>query len=197
MKNIHRLLIGTSIACFCGVYSGYAEDNHDHDHDHDHHSEHATEKRQLDSHEHGVSILKIAVEGQNVQMELESPANDIIGFEHAPKNNKQKVAIENALSELQDAAGIFFPSSEANCKIDENSAEFEIEEGRSETHSGFHVIWKMTCSDLKRFTNLETTFFELFPKAKEIEVEIISESGQNAIEWESDMKKIKLPTFIK
>ena len=38
MKNIHRLLIGTSIACFCGVYSGYAEDNHDHDHDHDHHS---------------------------------------------------------------------------------------------------------------------------------------------------------------
>ena len=197
MKNIHRLLIGTSIACFSGVYSGYAEDNHDHDHDHDHHSEHATEKRQLDSHEHGVSILKIAVEGQNVQMELESPANDIIGFEHAPKNNKQKVAIENALSELQDAAGIFFPSSEANCKIDENSAEFEIEEGHSETHSGFHVIWKMTCSDPKRLTNLETTFFELFPKAKEIEVEIISESGQNAIEWESDMKKIKLPTFIK
>jgi hypothetical protein len=144
-----------------------------------------------------VSILKIAVEGQNVQMELESPANDIIGFEHAPKNNKQKVAIENALSELQDAAGIFFPSSEANCKIDENSAEFEIEEGHSETHSGFHVIWKMTCSDPKRLTNLETTFFELFPKAKEIEVEIISESGQNAIEWESDMKKIKLPTFIK
>ena len=197
MKNIHRLLIGTSIACFCGVYSGYAEDNHDHDHDHDHHSEHATEKRQLDSHEHGVSILKIAVEGQNVQMELESPANDIIGFEHAPKNNKQKVAIENALSELQDAAGIFFPSSEANCKIDENSAEFEIEEGHSETHSGFHVIWKMTCSDPKRLPNLETPFFELFPKAKEIEVEIISESGQNAIEWESDMKKIKLPTFIK
>ena len=197
MKNIHRLLIGTSIACFCGVYSGYAEDNHDHDHDHDHHSEHATEKRQLDSHEHGVSILKIAVEGQNVQMELESPANDIIGFEHAPKNNKQKVAIENALSELQDAAGIFFPSSEANCKIDENSAEFEIEEGHSETHSGFHVIWKMKCSNPSQFTNLETTFFQLFPKAKEIEVEIISESGQKAMEWESDTKKIKLPTSIK
>ena len=75
MKNIHRLLIGTSIACFCGVYSGYAEDNHDHDHDH--HSEHATEKRQLDSHEHGVSILKNAVEGQNVQLKLEYQAKHI------------------------------------------------------------------------------------------------------------------------
>ena len=36
-----------------------------------------------------------------------------------------------------------------------------------------------------------------FPKAEEIEVEIISESGQKAIEWESDMKKIKLPTSVK
>jgi len=37
----------------------------------------------------------------------------------------------------------------------------------------------------------------LFPKAKEIEVEIISESGQKAMEWESGTKKIKLPTSVK
>ena len=84
MKNTHRLLIGTSIACFCVIHSGHAEDSHEHD------SEHTVETRQLESHEHGVSTLKIAIEGQNEQMELESPANDIVGFEHAPENNKQK-----------------------------------------------------------------------------------------------------------
>ena len=192
MKSIHRLLIGTSIACICGVYSGHAaEDSHEHD------SEHADEKRQLESHEHGVSTLKIAIEGQNVQMELESPANDIVGFEHAPENDKQKAAIESALIQLRNATGVFTPSTEANCIIKENSAEFEIEEGHSETHSGFHVTWKMTCSNPKQLTSLETSFFKLFPKAKEIEVEMISASGQKAIEWESDMKKIKLPTSIK
>ena len=111
--------------------------------------------------------------------------------------DKQKADIENALSLLQKATGVFIPSSEAECITNEYSAEFEIEEGHSETHSGFHVIWKMKCSNPSQFTNLETTFFQLFPKAKEIEVEIISESGQKAMEWESDTKKIKLPTSIK
>ena len=202
MKNVSHLLIGTSIACLLAVYSAHAdEDSHGHsdhaDEDSHGHSDHAGEKRQLDSHEHGVSTLKIAIEGQNVQMELESPGNDIVGFEHAPENDNQKADVESALSQLKNEAGFFIPSSEANCKIKENSAEFEIEEGDSETHSAFHVIWKMKCSNPSQFTNLETTFFQLFPKAKEIEVEIISESGQKAMEWESDTKKIKLPTSIK
>ena len=204
MKNIHHLVIGITIVCFSGLYSLHAaEDSHHHDSEHagedshHHDSEHAGEKRQLDSHQHGVSTLKIALEGQSMQMELESPANDIVGFEHAPENNKQKADIENALSLLQKATGVFIPSSEAECITNENSAEFEIEEGHSETHSGFHVIWKLTCSNPKQLKNLETTFFELFPKAHEIEVEIISASGQKAIEWESDINKIKLPTSIK
>ena len=192
MENIHRLLIGVSIVFFCGVYSGYAAKDH-----HEHDSEHAAEKRQLDSHEHGVSTLKIAIEGQNMEMELESPANDIVGFEHAPENNKQKADIEHALSLLRKTTGVFIPSSKANCKTNENSAEFEIEEGHSETHSGFHTTWKMTCSNPNQLTNLETTFFKLFPKAEEIEVEIISASGQKAIEWGNDIKKIMLPTSIK
>ena len=44
-----------------------------------------------------------------------------------------------------------------------------------------------------KIKNLETTFFQQFPKAEEIEVEVISASGQKAIEWENNMKKINLP----
>ena len=153
----------------------------------------ASEKRQLDSHEHGVSTLKIALEGQNLQMELESPANDIVGFEHAPENIKQEDDVKRALTLFQNSSGIFMPSPEANCKIKDNSAEFEIEKGEGETHAGFHVTWKATCLNPNQLTSLKTTFFKLFPKAEEIEVEVISASGQKAIEWENDMKKINLP----
>ena len=64
--------MGLCISFCYGVFSSYASENHEH------------EKRQLDSHEHGVSTLKIALEGQSIQMKLESPANDIVGFEHFP-----------------------------------------------------------------------------------------------------------------
>ena len=36
-------------------------------------------------------------------------------------------------------------------------------------------------------------FFQIFPKAEELEVQIISEKSQSAIEWESDTKTIKIP----
>jgi len=181
-KNINILVIGLCISFSCWVYSSHASESHDH------------EKRQLDSHEHGVSTLKIALEGQNIQMELESPAHDIVGFEHLPKNNKQKAEVNHALSLLQEPNEVFILSSEANCKITDNEAEFEVENGEGATHAGFHVTWKINCENPKRLKNLETTFFKLFQKAEEIEVEIISGSGQEAIEWESSMKKIKLPT---
>jgi hypothetical protein len=152
---------------------------------------HASEKRQLDSHEHGVSTLKIALEGQILQMELEAPANDIVGFEHAPENESQKAAIERALSLLKTKSGIFNTPATAKCKITDVSGEFEVEKN----HAGFHVSWKIKCLNPKQIKNLETTFFQIFPKAEEIEVEVISASGQKAIEWRNDKTKIKLPAF--
>ena len=85
-KNILTLLFGIFISLGFGFYSTQASEKHGHEKEHKHKKEHAHdhEKRQLDSHEHGVSTLKIAIEGKELNMELESPANDIIGFEHAP-----------------------------------------------------------------------------------------------------------------
>ena len=182
-------MLGLVITCGFGVYSSQASDEkHGHGKE-----EHGHEKRQLDSHEHGVSRLKIALEGQTLEMELESPANDIVGFEHAPENKIQKSAVEKALSLLKSKSGIFKTPSAATCNIKDVSGEFEVEKD----HAGFHITWKIKCLHPNKIINLETTFFQKFPKAKEIEVEIISASGQKAIEWENDMKKIKLPTLSK
>jgi len=151
----------------------------------------AAEKRQLDSHEHGVSTLKIAIEKNIFEMELESPADDIVGFEHAPENEKQKSQIDKALAIFKDKKGIFIPSPAASCKITDHSAEFET--NASSGHAGFHVKWQMSCSHPEKITTLATSIFKSFPKTKEIEVEIISGAGQKAIEWENTINQIKLP----
>jgi len=189
--------MGLFISCCFGISSSQASEKHEKEHGHDkkhgHEKEHGHDKRQLESHEHGVSTLKIALEGQTLEMELESPANDIVGFEHAPENESQKAKIENALAVLKSKAGIFKTTSAANCQIKDVSGEFEVQKD----HAGFHITWKIKCLNPRKIKNLETTFFQQFPKAEEIEVEIISASGQKAIEWENNTKKIKLPTFSK
>jgi hypothetical protein len=185
IKTICTFALGLFITCGFGVYSSQASEKHKKEHDH--------EKRQLESHEHGVSTLKIALEGQSLEMQLESPANDIVGFEHAPENKIQKTAVARALTLLKSKSGIFKTPSAANCRIDNVSGDFEVEKD----HAGFHIIWKIICLSPKQLNNLETTFFQKFPKAKEIEVEVISASGQKAIEWENDVKMIKLPALSK
>lgn len=41
---------------------------------------HAGEK----AHQHGVAILEVAVDGGTLRLRLESPLNNLAGFEHAP-----------------------------------------------------------------------------------------------------------------
>ena len=125
-----------------------------------------------------------------IEMELESPADDIVGFEHAPENEKQKSQINKALAIFKDKKGVFMPTPAAGCKITGHSAEFESDP--SSGHAGFHVRWEMSCSNPSKIKNLSTSFFKSFPKAEEIEVEVVSEAGQKEIEWEKDQNKIQL-----
>ena len=194
---VYTSILVAGIFCVSLYYSAQAlaaEKGHSDSHKHGekgHSDKHEDgQKRQLDSHEHGVSVLKIAAEKNMIEMELESPANDIVGFEHAPENEKQKSQINKALAIFKDKKGVFMPTPAAGCKITGHSAEFESDP--SSGHAGFHVKWKMSCSNPSKIKNLSTSFFKSFRKAEEIEVEVVSDAGQKEIEWEKDQNKIKL-----
>ena len=147
------------------------------------------ETRQLESHEHGVSKLQISIEGNIIQYELEAPANDIVGFENSPKNEKQKESINKAINLFKSTDGLFTTSSNANCRSSKIDVEFKVEG----THAGFHAKWNSKCKKISELKKLTTMFFQIFPKAEELEVQIISDKGQSAIEWENDIKTITLP----
>ena len=80
-----------------------------------------------------------------------------------------------AIAVFKDKAGLFFPNVEAQCKITKNSAEFEADAGSG--HAGFHVKWHLSCENLSKIHVLSTSFFKIFPKAKEIEVDAVADKG--------------------
>ena len=75
------------------------------------------ERRQLGAHEHGHGRLNIAVEGGSVAMELIAPAADIVGFEHEPKTDEQRTAIEQAKGTLADPLALFVLPPSAGCRL--------------------------------------------------------------------------------
>ncbi|MGE3915961.1 MAG: DUF2796 domain-containing protein [Hyphomicrobiaceae bacterium] len=79
---------------------------------------HAQEaRREVGAHAHGEGRLSIAIEGGRVELELEVPAADIVGFEHAPSNAGQRKAIADAKARLGKALTLFVPAPGANCRL--------------------------------------------------------------------------------
>ena len=78
---------------------------------------HAHEQRHHHAHEHGVSKLKVAIDGPVLEIRLESPGMDIVGFEHAPSTDEDKQAIAKAEEILTAGASLFALSANARCTL--------------------------------------------------------------------------------
>lgn len=73
----------------------------------------------LDAHEHGVGVLNLAIEGDEVEMELTAPGADIVGFEHMPGNEEQEKTVEGAVHLLEDLTALFEMPAAAGCELEE------------------------------------------------------------------------------
>ena len=71
--------------------------NHEHSHAHAH-EEHAS----LDAHEHGVASLNVALDGQTLEIQLQSPAMNLVGFEHEAKSDADKAKVASEITKLAE-----------------------------------------------------------------------------------------------
>lgn len=104
-----------------GVAAAESHDLHDHhehheSYDHDEHIDHQESDHQGHDHHggehhgahiHGVGHLNVAVEGSMVTVYLQTPAADIIGFEHVAENKEERTKVAAAHKKLNDASSLF------------------------------------------------------------------------------------------
>lgn len=154
-------------------------------HHHDHHDEHAS----LGSHEHGVAQLDAALEGTVLEIELRSPAINLLGFEHAANSAEDKRKVADARAQLEQPNRLFGLSAEAGCKLDEarlespllagKGHEHEHEQHDAGTHSDVHAHYRYDCSTPDALTGLDLrALFEAFPGTEKIQAQVIGPNGQ-------------------
>lgn len=69
------------------------------------------------AHEHGVAELHVAIEAETMEIELVSPLDSLIGFEHAPRTPAQRAALAAAQAALRDPARVFVLPAAAACAL--------------------------------------------------------------------------------
>jgi hypothetical protein len=172
----------------------------------------AEERRELGAHEHGHSVLNIAIEGGAIAMELIAPGADIVGFEHAASTAEQRAAVEQAHAVLADPLALFVLPAHAGCALESAEIALETEEhedehaeehdadaeehGHEASHSAFHAEYAISCASPDHLGSIGFAFFEPFPGAREIEVTVITENGQTRYEVERDAPRIDLKGLI-
>ena len=170
----------------------------------------AEASRQKDSHEHGAANLKIALEGEKLQVEFEVPSESLIGFEHFPKSLSDRENFSNAIKILSIPSKLFSISREGECLLvgmnisqslfsneeEHGHDESEDEHGhdqseKSEIHSEFKSNYSWNCQHLDEIDFIGTKLMTVFPKIEEIRVNWISNNGQGSLELESKEDRIK------
>ena len=173
----------------------------------------AEETRQLDAHEHGVGQLDIAFDGKQISMELHAPGADIVSFEYAAESAEDRAKVDAAVAILARPSDLFVLTEAAGCTIVQASAELESEEGQADHedehddhedddhqeknvgeagHTEFHAEYLLACAHPGAVTEITFTYFDVFPNALEVEVQLISNKGATSFEVERDAPTLDL-----
>jgi hypothetical protein len=169
----------------------------------------AEETKQLDAHEHGVSQLNIAFSANKIAMELHAPGSDIVGFEYGAKTDADHAAIDTAIETLSDPSKLFVFPKVASCTVIEAKAKLESEDAdhghddhdddedhddhdEEPGHTEFHAEYLLECGNLSAISEITFSYFEIFPNALELEIQVVSDKGATAFEVEREVAKLDL-----
>ncbi|MDH4558722.1 DUF2796 domain-containing protein [Pseudomonas sp. BN417] len=179
---MRRLLLALPFALL-PLAAVQAEEHH---HDHDEHGS-------LGAHEHGVARLNAALDGKTLELELESPAMNLLGFEHEARSEADKAKVAAARAELEQPLALFAIPTAAGCKVADQELEsplFGIEEehgghakGHEHEHSEINAHYQLQCDSPDALKVLDLAeLFKRFPATEKIQVQLIGPQGQQGAE---------------
>lgn len=179
----------------------------------------AEETRQEGSHEHGVGELNIAFEGNEIGIELHAPGADIVGFEYVATSDEDRSKVSAAVATLARPLDLFALPAEAGCTVVTATASLEAEHDEDdheehahhdehedhdhgeedhaeheneESHAEFHAAYTLSCAYPAEVTKIDFVYFDTFPNALELEVQVISDRGASMFEVERDVPTLDL-----
>ncbi len=145
------------------------------------------------AHEHGAATLSFVAGVDGLEIMLESPAANTVGFEHAASTDEDKKKLADAKAKLEAGADLFSINPEAECTL--KSAEVisallgnaEAAEKDAEIHNDMDVTWTFACAKPAELKEVTTKLFAAFPEGfQKITAEWVTDKGASAQELDKD-----------
>jgi hypothetical protein len=145
-------------------------------------------------HAHGVATLRVAVDGSTLSLNFESPLENLLGFEHAPRSDAEKAAVRALRERLQQPEKLFVPTPAARCTSKSVSLESPVFEAKSSGeqsgHADLDAEFIFTCERPGELRDLEVRLFDTYPGTRRIDVQVAAPRGQAAARLSAGQRRV-------
>lgn len=170
------------------------------------------------AHIHGRAALEIAIDGAEVQINLNSPQDTVLGFERAPRNEKERQAVKAMALKLNRPDSLFVFTPGAQCRVASVNLRSPVlsadllapasDSGKSVdgittkdggavktvprgTHAELEATWHFHCAVPQALQGLEVRLFELFPDLQRLDAFIAGPKGQSSAKLSPEATRLK------
>ena len=160
-----------------------------------------------EAHEHGAAKVTIAVDGAQVNIGLESPLDNLLGFEHVPATPEQRKQVKEMARRMHQAETLFQLTPAAECRLESVRLESEKldaalldpnspldsaqadsgkgqhgkgEKAAKEEHGDLDADFLFTCAKPEKLNSVDVLLFTAWPRMKKIEARAVTPKGQRA-----------------
>ncbi|MDB5815924.1 MAG: ABC-type metal ion transport system, periplasmic component/surface adhesin [Rhodocyclales bacterium] len=147
-----------------------------------------------EAHVHGLANLEVSIEGNTLSIAMESPLDNLIGFERAPKTPAEINKVRSMAASLRAADKVFVTNSQAACKpvsvklassaldpalLGEAPANTQaaVEHGE---HADLDANFSFRCDKIAALNSLTVQLFDGFANMKTLDVKLVTPKRQHA-----------------
>jgi hypothetical protein len=144
----------------------------------------AAQAQQQHAHVHGQMKLDVAIDGPTVVIDMESPLDNIVGFERAPKTDAEKKTVADAVAQLRAADKLFVIDPAANCKlgpVDLRSGALGLgnpDPSEPVGHADLDATFSFNCTNAAAAKFIDVNLFAAFKGLRQIDSQVASAQGQ-------------------
>lgn len=157
-------------------------------------------------HSHGTANLDVAVSGGEVTLMLRSPLENFVGFERAPRNEKETAAVRAAAAALREGSVFAFPAA-AGCALTQVRLASDVlpapllgeTDGakpgaakRSSEHADLDGEFSYRCANAAALDAFEVPLFDHFKRFRRIDVQVAGTNKQSAIKLTPRTRRVPL-----
>lgn len=154
----------------------------------------AAERIEHESHVHGLVDMMLVVDQDKVNISLDSPAMNLVGFEHQAKTETELNKVYEVETTLKQAAQLFAFKGSA-CEVGEMAIDVSGLIGADEHehhHADLKAQYQFSCDNTDTLSEIDILLLQEFPEIEHINVEWISKNKAGVSKLSQENTSISL-----